>query len=308
VAVVTVEEVSGRAAFKRFFEFPYLQFLAEPRWSPPLVSHERARLDPHHRFFDEGDGEYFLARSGGTPAGRVTAHIGAKADEQGWFGFFETVDDPAVTAALMDAASSWLTERGCTSMTGPASFTVADDPGVLVEGFDTPGTTGRPWHPPWYAEHLEAAGLHRVDERRTWRLPALPVDGAGDAGASEAPSRANHARKDSTIAGRLADPRLLLDSVVAVPDLTPARNSAVALARRAKRGDWEGCTIISVSGDPAVQVPRLQSAAAAAGYEWVVAPWSPDPDAPPETVHAHFTRACQSPAAAGSASHSTRSA
>jgi hypothetical protein len=276
VAVVTVEEVSGRAAFKRFFEFAYMQFLSEPRWSPPLVAHERKRVDPHQKFFDEGDGEYFLARSRGQAAGRITAHIATKGDEQGWFGFYDAVDDPAVTAALVEQATAWLREHGCTTMTGPASLTPADDLGVLVEGFDVAGTTGRPWHPPWYAAHLEAAGLHRTEEHRTWRLIA------------EGTAPFSLAGGGSPIAGRFTDPRITLSEIIAVPDLTPARNSAIALARCAKRKDWEGCTIVQIDGDPAAVVPQLQSAAGAAGYQWVISPWSPDPNAPPETVHARF--------------------
>jgi hypothetical protein len=81
---------------------------------------------------------------------------------------------------------------------------------------------------------------------------------------------------------------LVLPGIAAVPDLTPARNSAMALARRAKRRDWEGCTIVEVDGDPAWLVPQLQGVAFASGYRWVVSPWSPEAAAP-ETVHARFT-------------------
>ncbi|MEY2452880.1 MAG: hypothetical protein QOD92_2454 [Acidimicrobiaceae bacterium] len=287
MALVTVEEVSGRAAFKRFFEFAYMQFISEPRWSPPLVVYERKRTDPHHRYFDEGDGEYFLARRRGNAAGRIAAHIAAKGEEQGWFGFYDAIDDPAVTAELVEQAAAWLREHGCTTMTGPASFTVADDPGVLVEGFDAAGTTGRPWHPPWYAAHLEAVALTRIDESRTWRIPTTPhelgVIAPAMTGVTTPSSRM------IGMVGRFADPRLLLPGIVAVPDLTPARNSAVALARRAKRNDWEGCTIVEIEGDPVDLVPQLQAAAAEAGYQWVISPWSPDPDTPPETVHVRFT-------------------
>jgi hypothetical protein len=90
--------------------------------------------------------------------------------------------------------------------------------------------------------------------------------------------------------GRFVDPRIVLPGIAAVPDLTPARNSAIALARRAKRKEWEGCTIVEVNGDPAALVPQLQAAAAAADYEWIVSPWSPDSSAALETVHARFTR------------------
>src|SRR5207237_1294967 len=131
-------------------------------------AYERARLDPQrNRFFDDGDGEYFLARRGGLVAGRITAHVAAKDDERGWFGFYDVLDDAEVAAALIERAAEWLSEHGCTTMTGPASFTPADDPGLLVAGFDVAGTTGRPWHPPWYARHLEAAGLTRADTRST---------------------------------------------------------------------------------------------------------------------------------------------
>jgi hypothetical protein len=286
VALVTVEEVSGRAAFKRFFEFAYMQFMSEPRWSPPLVAYERKRTDPHHRFFDEGDGEYFLARRRGSPAGRIAAHIAAKGDEQGWFGFYDATDDATVAADLIGRAADWLRAHGCTSMTGSAGFTPADDLGVLVEGFDVAGTTGRPWHPPWYAAHLEAAALTRTLESRTWRLPTpheLGVIAPAITGIT------TPRWKGVGMAGRFADPRIVLPGIVAVPDLTPARNSAIALARRAKRKDWEGCTIVEIDGDPADLVPQLQSAAGAAGYKWLISPWSPDPETPPETVHARFT-------------------
>lgn len=289
MAVVTVEEVSGRAAFKRFFEFPFLAFRDEPRWSAPLLAYERKRLDPRHPYFDQGDGEYFLARRAGRVAGRIAAHVAATGDKHGWFGFFDSVDDPAVGVALVGAAVEWLRDCGCTSMTGPRSFDSVDDPGILVEGFDVAGTTGRPWNPPWYAAHLEAAGVARVADadHRTWRLRArAPVTTTGvhpyaRTGTSVHPSREG-------IAGRFVDPRIVLPGIVAVPDLTPARNSALELARRAKRNDWESCTIVSIDGDPVVYVPLLQSAAAAAGYEWIISPWSPDPDATPETVHTMF--------------------
>jgi hypothetical protein len=279
VAVVTVEPVSGRAELRRFVEFAYQQFRDESRWTPSPVAAERARLDPHRNpYFERGDGEYFLARRNGVVAGRITAHVAAPDDAQGWFGFFDVVDDPEVTSALLERTAGWLRERGCTSMTGPASFTTADDPGVLVDGDDVAGTTGRPWHPAWYAAHLSAAGLTPCGEYRTWRLPAV----AGPVPAT-APGRPG-------VVGRFADPRLVLGGIVAVPDLTPARGSTMTLARRGSRHKWDGCTIVRIDGSPVVLVPQLQAAAAAAGYQWVISPWTPDPTAPPETVHARFTR------------------
>jgi hypothetical protein len=80
------------------------------------------------------------------------------------------------------------------------------------------------------------------------------------------------------------DPRLEVDGIVAVPDLTGA-GTGLTLARKARRREFDGATVVRCDDDPAVLVPRLMDAAARAGYRWLVAPWSPDPSAPPETVH-----------------------
>ncbi|MGI8662650.1 MAG: hypothetical protein ACR2LQ_05490 [Acidimicrobiales bacterium] len=281
-----VEEVSGRVAFRTFHELPHVLLREEPRWSAPLAAWDRARLDPQRNpFFVKGDAAYFILRHLGRPAGRITAHIAADDDLQGWFGFYDVIDDAAGTAALVEAAAAWLLERGCTSMTGPASFTLDDELGVLVSGFDVPGTTGRPWHPPWYGETLVAAGLEEVagTRRGSWRLPATGGAQLNRTGAIDVPE----------LVGPYGDRRLLLagptGSIAGVPDLTVARGSALALARRAKRGEWESCTVVRCEGNPAELVPGLQAAAGEAGYAWVVAAWSPDPRAAPEAEHATFT-------------------
>ena len=277
MAVVAVERVKGRAAFKRFVEFPYLALGDEPRWSPPLSSYERARLDPHHPYFDQGDGEYFLARRGGTVAGRICAHVAHRDDPHGWFGFFDAPEDPEVGVALIGQASEWLRQHGCTDMTGPVAFPPEGEPGVLVDGFDVAGTTGRSWHPPWYATALEAAGLVQGSETRTWRLSTAPGPYPNPVSVRRVP-----------IVGQFVDTRLLLPGIIAVPDLTPGRGSPLTLARIGRRREWVGCTIITIAGEPAAQVPELLAAAHAAGYEWVISPWSPD-DSPPETVHALYS-------------------
>ena len=280
MAAVVVEEVARGKPLARFVELPQALHGRDARFSPPVLAWERYRVD-HYRnpYLDDGEVQLFLARRGGRPAGRVAAHVPAEGSTEGRFGFWATVDDERVAAALIEAAGAWLAERGCTSMRGPWSFAPEDEPGALVDGFDVPGTTGRPWRPSFEAAVLEALGGVVLDEQRTWRV--LP----GQVGGTPVPGGPVPAQ-----AGPYADPRLVLESIAAVPDLsdhlrTTGLRGAWELARRARRGEWQGCTVVRCSGDPADAVPALVTAAARAGYAWVVAPWSPDPDAPAETTH-----------------------
>lgn len=120
-------------------------------------------------FFDHAEAEYFLAERDGAVVGRIAAianrlHNETHHDRVGFFGFFESVNDPAVAAALLDRAAAWLRGRGFEAMRGPASFSVNDECGLLVEGFDRPNTIMMPYNPPWYAGLCEDAGLRRVKD------------------------------------------------------------------------------------------------------------------------------------------------
>jgi hypothetical protein len=279
---VVVEEVVGGKELTRFVELPQVLHGHERAFAAPVMAWERYRVD-HRRnpYLEWEEPGLFLARRLGRIVGRIAAHRSHGSGE-GRFGFWTLLDDPEVAAALIEAARAWLTDRGCTSMRGPLSFEDDDEPGLLVAGFESPGCTGRPWHPPHAARLLEALGPAVVEEHATWRLAAEVHGGAARLGGPTPGQAAGY-----------VDPRLVFDDIAAVPDVAPALAStalrhAWALARRARLGDWEDAVVVRCSGDPAVSVPTLLAAAAAAGYRSVVSPWAPDPSLEPETRHRRY--------------------
>ena len=134
-------------------------------WVPPLRRDVAAALDRgKNPFFEHGEAEYFLAERGGEVVGRVAAianrlHNETHGDRVGFFGFFEAVDDQQVADRLLEAAAGWLRERGFDTMRGPTSFSVNDEAGLLVDGFDSPPTVMMPHNPPYYEKLLLGAGL-----------------------------------------------------------------------------------------------------------------------------------------------------
>src|SRR4030095_6719983 len=113
-------------------------------------------------FFEHADAEYLLAERSGRVVGRIAAihnrlHNQTHGDRVGFFGFFESEDNQAVAEALLDAAAAWLRARGLNTIRGPASFSVNDECGVLVKGFEYPPTVMMPHNPPYYPALLEQA-------------------------------------------------------------------------------------------------------------------------------------------------------
>jgi hypothetical protein len=173
---VDVSPVRSRADLREFIELPFRLHSTSPQWVPPLRLERHMFLSRRHNaFFTHGDARLFLARRDGRVVGRVSAQIdlafNAHHDNTwGMFGFLEFEDDPAVVTALLDVAAAWLAERGRDRMMGPMDFTLNDESGVLVEGFEREPMIKQPWHPPYYAERLEDAGMAKAMDLLTWEL------------------------------------------------------------------------------------------------------------------------------------------
>jgi hypothetical protein len=143
-----------------------------------LIRDMLAMLDrTKHPFHQHGEVEYFLARrreSGpdgraGEVVGRIAAvinhlHNEFHQEKTGFFGFFETMPDPLISASLLQAASDWLGERGMERMRGPASFSSNEEFGLLVDGFDSAPMVLMPYNPAYYADHLESHGFSKAKD------------------------------------------------------------------------------------------------------------------------------------------------
>ncbi len=176
MAAVSIRPVEGKRDLKAFIEVPYRLRRDDPQWVPPLRFERRQFLDRNKNpWFEHAEVEFFLAERGGEAVGRVTAHIDHRWDEfqggnDGMFGFFDSADDPEVAAALIGAATDWLTSRGRERMLGPMDFTTNDECGLLIEGFDEPSMILEPWHPPYYRRLLEGLGLTKAIDLLMWEL------------------------------------------------------------------------------------------------------------------------------------------
>jgi hypothetical protein len=173
---VEVAPVTSRRDLREFVELPYRLHSTSPHWIPPLRVERRLFLSRRRNaFFTHGEAEYFLARRGGVVVGRVTAQVdhafnAYHGNAWGMFGFLELEDDPEVAEGLLAAAGGWLAQRGRDRMVGPMDFTINDESGVLVEGYDRDPMLKNPWHPPHYRELCEGAGLRKAMDLLMWEL------------------------------------------------------------------------------------------------------------------------------------------
>lgn len=158
--LLTIRKVENQRDFKLFFEFPWVLYKTDPHWVPPLLSQRRELLDkaknPEWQYLV---GDYYLAMRGNRPVGTIAAFINKRHNEThqenlGWFGFFECENDQEAANGLLQAAVDFAAANGCIGVRGPASFTLNDECGLLIEGFEQPILL-MPYNYPYYQQLIE---------------------------------------------------------------------------------------------------------------------------------------------------------
>lgn len=175
---ISIEPVSTKAQTRDFVELAYRLNRSDPNWVPALKSESYALLNPaKNPWFGHGRAQLFLARRDGRVVGRISAHIDTLALEQpadkgmgpgtGNFGLFEA-EDEEIAKALFARAEDWLRGEGMTRVLGPLSLSIWDEPGLLIEGFDTPPTVMLGHNARAYQGWVERADFIPVKQLRNY--------------------------------------------------------------------------------------------------------------------------------------------
>jgi GNAT superfamily N-acetyltransferase len=169
---ITIQPIdfNDKKRVKKFITFPWKIYEDDPNWVPPLIIDKLDFLNQKKNpFFLHSSAQLFMAFRGNEPVGRISAqvnnqHLQVHKDDTGFFGFFECVNDREVASALFETAGEWLKERGMQTMRGPASFSVSDEIGLLVEGLGRPPKVLMTYNPEYYISLIEDYGFSKIQD------------------------------------------------------------------------------------------------------------------------------------------------
>ncbi|MEX0646018.1 MAG: hypothetical protein WD076_11955 [Parvularculaceae bacterium] len=173
IELKSVATGKDRQAFIRAARVPYKY---DPNYVTALEFEVGQRLDPKgNPTLKDAPHQLWIALRGGEPVGRISAmvnplHLARYKDEAAHFGFLEAIDDAEVFAALIGAAEDWARARGMKKIAGPFNFSVNEECGLLVDGFDSPPYVMMPHGRPYYQRRVEAHGFRKAHDMHalTW--------------------------------------------------------------------------------------------------------------------------------------------
>jgi hypothetical protein len=167
---VSIEPISrSKRDLNRFFDVADRIYRGDANWVPPLRDDVAKVFSEKNPFFQHAEMELFVARRDGEDAGRIAAildrhHNDFHGEKTAFFGFFESVNDRAVSDALLDCVANWARRRGMEVLRGPANPSLNDEAGLLVEGFEKPPVLMMTYNPRSYVDLIEGAGFRKAKD------------------------------------------------------------------------------------------------------------------------------------------------
>ena len=178
---IQVVEVTTSKQRKAFVDFFYDLYRDSPYAVPYLYLAEKLTLKPgSNPAFEFCEAQCFLAYNDGKVVGRVAAIINHRANdywkrEMARFGWFDCVDDPKVSEALLLAVEKWGKGKGMTEIAGPFGFEDMDREGMLVDGFDELSSMYVNYNYPYYPKHMDRLGYRKDNDYVEYRIKVPEV-------------------------------------------------------------------------------------------------------------------------------------
>jgi GNAT superfamily N-acetyltransferase len=181
--MIRVEPVTNKKQLATFIDFPHELYKGDPNYVPELFIAQRDLLTPgKHPFHEHSSLQAFLAFDDKNKVkGRIAAiqnnnHNSFNKTNDGFFGFFDAVNDSTVATALFDKAKEWVIAKGHHNLIGPVNPSTNEPIGLLVDGFDKPPVTMMTYNKPYYVQLVENYGFDKLTDLYAYDIKTNTVN------------------------------------------------------------------------------------------------------------------------------------
>jgi ASC-1-like (ASCH) protein len=163
--MIRVEKVKSGRKLRTFIDFSHDLYEGDPNYVPELFVTQKDLLDPKkHPFFEHSKLDLFLAYKNNQVVGRIAAirnnnHISFTGQKEGFFGFFECINDYDVAKSLFNTAKEWVKNEGLTAILGPTNFSTNETCGWLTQGYELPPVVMMTYNKSYYLHFAEQYGF-----------------------------------------------------------------------------------------------------------------------------------------------------
>ncbi|HUJ43949.1 MAG TPA: hypothetical protein VLW52_10110 [Opitutaceae bacterium] len=154
---------------RRFLKVSYGIYRDDPHWVAPLLADLKKVFTDDNPLLQHAEIALWVAVRGGRDVGRIAGildhnYARTQKDNAAFFGFFECLNDTAVSAKLFASVLAWARQRGAQRILGPMNPTANDECGLLVDGFDSSPVFMMTYNPRYYVDLVTAEGFKKAKD------------------------------------------------------------------------------------------------------------------------------------------------
>ena len=164
---IEIVEIKSISDYKKFVNFQFRLYSDNHYWIPPIINEEIDTINPNKNpVYKNSNAKFYLAYRNKKIVGRIAAIINwleVKEIKKNKvrFGWFDFIDDPSVSKALLNTVEAFGKKNGLEKIEGPMGFSNLDKAGMLIEGFNEMGTMITLYNYPYYPKHLKKHGYKK---------------------------------------------------------------------------------------------------------------------------------------------------
>jgi hypothetical protein len=167
---IQIREVESKRDWSAFLRLPWKIFKNDHYWVPPLLADQKKNLDrKKNPFFKHAYYKAWIVTYDGETAGRILAFVDKAycdlyKEDAGFIGYFESINDQSVADLLFTTALHWLKANGMRKVYGPMNFSIANECGVLMSGYNYSPVIQMNHTPPYYIDLFANAGFTKAHD------------------------------------------------------------------------------------------------------------------------------------------------
>ena len=167
MAPIIVKKAESPAEVKNFIDFPHDLYQGDPNYVPELfISQSKLFNRKKNPFFRHAAVDLFLAYRQGKIIGRIAAIDNGRyktftGKNDGFFGFFDVIEEYEVAEKLLITAKEWCSQRRLSSLVGPVNFSTNDTCGMLVDSYHVPPVILMTYNKKYYNDFMDRFGFRK---------------------------------------------------------------------------------------------------------------------------------------------------
>lgn len=143
---------------EEFFSIAKKVYQGDPNWIPEQEEKIRSQFSGDNSYFSSNKAKVFVRNNDARLVGFYNPAVVIENEKVAYFGFWETINDSAITASLFADFEVWAKECGASRIYGPINFSTYQGNRLRIDAFDQAPFIDEPYNPSYYPDLVKEQG------------------------------------------------------------------------------------------------------------------------------------------------------